>query len=212
MSLAKNIGLFGENVGLFWENVGLFWENVRLFWEICAYWPALMPPANQSSNPVKWHGTRNKAIFMFLGLTCRIRMRHVDHETRNMTLMNILCWICVTLVIRMCDMTHSYVFRGRLAAFVWSKSTTKHTIRLFWIYSVEYVWHSLFKCVTWLIHMCFAVDLTTKRVMWLCWICVTLILHVCDLTYSCVWLDLFICVTWHVHRCGAHQNTTASHS
>jgi len=38
------------------------------------------------------------------------------------------------------------------------------------------VWHDSFMCVTWLI-------------------------HVCDVTHSCVWRDSFMCVTWLIHAC-----------
>ena len=46
-----------------------------------------------------------------------------------------------------------------------------------------YVWHDSFICVTWLIHMC-------------------------DMTRPYVWHDLFICVTWPTHMCdpAAHLN------
>jgi len=40
----------------------------------------------------------------------------------------------------------------------------------------SYVWHDSFICVTWLIHMC-------------------------DMTHSYVWHDSFICVTWLIHAC-----------
>jgi len=30
---------------------------------------------------------------------------------------------------------------------------------------------------------------------------VTWLIHVCDMTLSCVWHDLFICVTWLIHTC-----------
>jgi len=39
----------------------------------------------------------------------------------------------------------------------------------------SYVWHNAFICVTWLIHMC-------------------------DMTHSYVWHDSFICVTWLIHH------------
>ena len=45
-----------------------------------------------------------------------------------------------------------------------------------WVMSYSYVCHDSFMCVTWLIHMC-------------------------DMTHSCVWHDSFICVTWLIHVC-----------
>jgi len=41
--------------------------------------------------------------------------------------------------------------------------------------------------------------------------CVTWLIHVCDLTHSCVWRDSFICVTWRIYEswcglsCGGHS-------
>jgi len=49
----------------------------------------------------------------------------------------------------------------------------------------SYVWHDSFICATWLIHMC---DMTHSCVSWL--------MHMCDLTHS---HDLFIYVTWLIH-------------
>jgi len=31
--------------------------------------------------------------------------------------------------------------------------------------------------------------------------CVTWLMHVCDMTHSCVWHDSFMCVTWLIHVC-----------
>ena len=53
-------------------------------------------------------------------------------------------------------------------------------------------WHDLFICVTWLIHMC---DMTHSYVwhdsLWL--------IHMYDVTHSYVWYDSFICVTLLIH-------------
>ena len=51
----------------------------------------------------------------------------------------------------------------------------------------SYVWHDSFICVTWLIHMC---DMTHSYV----W-------HDSFMTHSYVWHDSFICVTWLIHMC-----------
>jgi len=32
-------------------------------------------------------------------------------------------------------------------------------------------------------------------------ICVTWLIHMCDMTHSYVWHDSFICVTWFIHMC-----------
>ena len=81
-------------------------------------------------------------------------------------------FICVTWLIHVCDMTHSYV------------------------------WHDSFICVTWLIHICdvthsyawhdsFTCDMTHSHVRYDSFICATSLIHVC--------CDSFICLTWPIH-------------
>jgi len=53
-----------------------------------------------------------------------------------------------------------------------------------------------FICVTWLIHMC---DMTHSYVWHDSFICVTWFIHKCDMTHSYVQHDAFICVTWRIH-------------
>jgi len=73
-----------------------------------------------------------------------------------------------TLLIRRCDMAHSYV---------WQDSSV---------------------CATWLINMCDMSHLwvcalchgETKT------LCMTRLMHMCNITHSCVRHDSFICVTW----------------
>jgi len=60
------------------------------------------------------------------------------------------------------------------------------------------VWHDLFVCVTWLIHMW---DMTHSYVWRDSFICVTRLIHMCDATHSYVWHDSFICVTWLIQMC-----------
>jgi len=96
-------------------------------------------------------------------------------------------FICVTWLIHMCDMTHSYV---------WHDSSNGCS----WLYE-----NGSFTCVTWLIHMC---DMThpmdvvrcmgmTHSYVWHdSFVCVTWLIHMCDMTHSYVWHDSFICVTW----------------
>jgi len=38
-------------------------------------------------------------------------------------------------------------------------------------------------------------------------ICVTWVVHMCDITRSYAWHDSFICVTWHVHSLYPYKNT-----
>jgi len=67
------------------------------------------------------------------------------------------------------------------------------------------VWHSY---VTWLIHMrqeAITHYMTLSVVTWLVhtwhdsFMCVTWLIHMCDMTHSYVWHDSFICVTWLIH-------------
>ena len=60
------------------------------------------------------------------------------------------------------------------------------------------MWHDSFICVTWLIHMC---DITHSYVWHDSFICVTWLIHMCDITHAYVWHDSFICVTWLIHMC-----------
>jgi len=51
------------------------------------------------------------------------------------------------------------------------------------------VWHDWFICVTWLIHMC---DMTH--------LCVTWLIYTRGMTHSYAWHDSFTRVTWRIHR------------
>jgi len=53
-------------------------------------------------------------------------------------------------------------------------------------------------CVTWLIHVC---DMTHSCVWHDSFMCVTWPIHLCDMTHSCVWHDSFIRVPWLIHMC-----------
>ena len=66
-----------------------------------------------------------------------------------------------------------------------------------YLFSIS-VSHDSFICVTWLIHMC---DITHPYVWHDSFICVTWLIHMRDMTHSYVWHDSFICVTWHILRC-----------
>jgi len=83
-------------------------------------------------------------------------------------LMTIMSFICVTWLIHMCDMTHSYVW---------------HVIHDNVIHDMthSYVWHDSFICVTWLIHMC---DMTHS--------------YVWHVIHGNVIHDMTHCHEWHV--------------
>ena len=114
-------------------------------------------------------------------------------------------FICVTWLIHMCDVTHSYVWRDWFICLTWLIHMCDMTD--------SYVWHDSFICVTWLIHMC---DVTHSYVRHDSFICVTWLLQRCDVTHSYgdmtdsyVRRDSFICVTWLIHiRDMTHPYTT----
>jgi len=91
--------------------------------------------------------------------------------------------MCVTWLIHMCDVTHSYV------------------------------WRDSFICVTWLIHMCVTCliqmcDVTHSYVWRVSFICVMWLIHMCDVSHPYVWRDSFICVTWLIHMCACKMKRT----
>ena len=70
----------------------------------------------------------------------------------------------------------------------------------------SYVWHNWFICVTWLIHMCDMTHLYTwhDSFLYLTWL-----IHMCDMTHSHVWHDPFMYVTWLIHKCDmTHSHVT----
>jgi len=83
-------------------------------------------------------------------------------------------YICVTWLIPMCDMTHTYV------------------------------WHDSYICVTWLIHMCDMTHTYVWHDSYMCDMTHTYVWHdsyMCDMTHTYVWHDSYICVTWLIHMC-----------
>jgi len=108
---------------------------------------------------------------------------------------------CVTWLIHMCDLTHSYVWHD---SFIHICDMT-----------CSYVCHDSFIRVTWLIHMC---DMTHLYVwhdsfiihqalqlqhVWRdSFICVTRLIHMCDMTHLLAWRDSCKCDMTHWHVTG----------
>ena len=106
---------------------------------------------------------------------------------------------CVTWLIHMCDMTHSYVWHDSFIYVTWPMHMSEQVLL-----DVSKWW-----CVTWLIppvYMSVRVgtllcDMAHSYVWHDSFICVTWLIHKCDMTHSYVWRVSFICVTWLIHMC-----------
>ena len=59
-------------------------------------------------------------------------------------------------------------------------------------------WHDSFICVTWVIHMC---DMTHSHAWQVSFMCVTRLMYTCDRKYSHVWRFSFFCVTRRILIC-----------
>jgi len=125
------------------------------------------------------------AIFFFFfpslacGMTCvtwLVQMCDMTHSYLRHDSSIGLTLICVSSLIHMCDMTHSYARHDSCICATWLCDMMTHS----------YVWHEdSFVCVT--RHDSF--------------ICVTWLIHMCVVTYPYVWRDSFICATWLMHMC-----------
>jgi len=129
--------------------------------------------------------------------------------------------MCVTCLIYMCDMTHSYVWRDSficvlVLSAIWNLKfgdlmCVRMCVMTNYLCDMThlYVWYDSFICVTWLIRMC---DVTHLYVWW-CYpqfemwrpdVCLY-VRHdesfVWHMTHLYVWHDSFICVTWLIHVC-----------
>ena len=92
--------------------------------------------------------------------------------------------MCLTWLVHMCDVTHSYVWHDAFICVTWLIHMCDMT--------PSYVWHDSLICATWLIHMC---DITHSYVWHDSFMCVTRPIHMCDMTHSYVWHDV-----WHVRQ------------
>ena len=131
----------------------------------------------------------------FICVTWLIRMcdmTHVWHDS----------FISVTWLIHMCDMTHLYDLT-QIIRVNESCHTYKWVMSLEWggshaescicLYLIIHMCTQSFICVTWRIHKC---DMMHSHVWHDLCTCVTCLIHMCDMTDPHVWHDLFICVTW----------------
>ena len=109
--------------------------------------------------------------------------------------------LCVTRLIRMCEMTHSYVWHDSFICGTWLCHVCDMTH--------TFVGMSPFVCVKWLIHMC---DMTYTCVGHELFVCVTWLIHICDMFISRACL-LHICVMTHsyVGHSKTQNNFCTSH-
>ena len=105
--------------------------------------------------------------------------------------------ICVTWLIHMCDMTHSFVWRDSFICGTWRKALYLNTFSNAREASSRHrlvsVWHDSFICVPWRIHMC---SMTHSYVWHDSSICVTWLIHVCDMSHAYASHDSLICGAW----------------
>jgi len=95
--------------------------------------------------------------------------------------------ICVTWLIRMADMTHTYVCHE---SFMCVTCLVKKFMGVSW--NFLYMGHDSF------IHMC---NMTHSYDWHYSYICVSWIIHVCDVSHSSMWYDSLMYVRWLTHVC-----------
>jgi len=111
-----------------------------------------------------------------------------------------ICDVALTVaqseLVRVCDVTHSYVWRDSSIFVTWLIHMCDMTH--------SYVWSASSICVTQPIHMC---DLAHSYVWHDSFACVTWLIRMCDMTHSYACHDSFIFVTWLIHMCDlAHSD------
>ena len=127
--------------------------------------------------------------------------------------------MCVSWLMHLCDMTHSYVSHDSFAEyrFFYSALLQKKPINLrsLLIIATQYhskqthscVCHGWFINVTWLIWLMHICDMTHSYVSHNTFRCVPLPCHECDRTTSYVWHDSFVRGIWRIEMCDmTHSN------
>jgi len=95
--------------------------------------------------------------------------------------------ICVKSLIHMCNKIHPHAWHLALySAALPSRSSSFSCICMTFLVLVCGM-HDSFTCVKWL---------TPQALPAL----FTFLMHICEMTHSCVWLDSFICVTWIIQK------------
>jgi len=114
-------------------------------------------------------------------------------------------WHCLTLLIHLSDITHSYVWHDSFICMtrlihVWHHSIIRK-VRLTDMIDIT------LSCV-WLIHM---YDMTHSHVQHDSSVCVTWLIHMCNMTHFYVWHGSLTCVSWLIRMCdmlgGIHVST-----
>jgi len=114
-------------------------------------------------------------ISLFHDLFCR--HLYVRHDS----------FVRVTWIMHVCDMTYFFAyFAGAIVI---------HICDI--IYS--YVWRDSFMCMTWLAHYLFHTGDCHSYVWHDSFICVTWLIHMCDMTHLYVRHDSVIRVSWFIH-------------
>jgi len=131
----------------------------------------------------------NVSCHAYEWVTSHIYMRHITRmNSSNHLYSSIDEFIRVTCLMYMCDLTHSYVWHDTLICVTCrSASHLHHTCCLCCVFTWRS--HDSFVCVTGLIHMC---DMTRSYVRHDSFIFVTRLIHMCDMTRLYLWHDPFI--------------------
>jgi len=130
-------------------------------------------------------------------------------------------FICVTWLMHMCDMTHAYLWHESFICVTWRIHMCDMTHSYVW----QVIWRNTFMCVVreceshdsfiCATHMCVSLErhkhrppvckgrhITCQSCVWHeSSICVTWLMHMCNILHAHERNDSFICVTWRIHMC-----------